>query len=397
MTAPTIDCVIVGGGVAGLWTRWALSHAGYDVLLVERDALGALQTTASQGILHRGVKYALSPAAAEAGRTLEAARMLWERALLGEGGPDLRNVERTASRMHLWTRPGLMGALTGTAASLAMRSGVRRLEAGEARPEAFTSAPRGVSLWEVEEEALVPSSLVRTLAAQSGGPIRKGEVFSATPREGGGVTLSIRLAEGEKQVDARVVILAAGEGNELLVQAFSDARLMQRRPLHMVVGRGAPCDVSGHCLNELSDKPRLTVTTLRGPYGVRCWSLGGDLAESGVDRSHDEQIIAARRVLNECLGWLDTAAMQLGTIRVDRAEGLSPGGKRPDSFVMRELGDTLVIWPTKMALAPVLAEAVVERVRARGLMGGSLALKGSTTEECPIANDLPWWGGVRWS
>lgn len=367
------------------------------MLLVERDALGAVQTTASQGILHRGVKYALSPAAAEAGRTLEAARMLWERALLGEGGPDLRNVERTASRMHLWTRPGLMGALTGTAASLAMRSGVRRLEAGEARPEVFTSAPRGVSLWEVEEEALVPSSLVRTLAAQPGGPIRKGEVFSATPREGGGVTLSIRLAEGEKQVDARVVILAAGEGNESLVQAFSDARLMQRRPLHMVVGRGAPCDVSGHCLNELSDKPRLTVTTLRGPDGVRCWSLGGDLAESGVDRSHDEQIMAARRVLNECLGWLDTAAMQLGTIRVDRAEGLSPGGKRPDSFVMRELGDALVIWPTKMALAPVLAEAVVERVRARGLMGESLALKGSTTEECPIANDLPWWGGVQWS
>ncbi|MEI6274199.1 MAG: FAD-dependent oxidoreductase [Phycisphaerae bacterium] len=54
-----IDALIVGGGCAGLFALNALRDAGMSALLVEKNSLGFGQTTASQGILHAGVKYSL--------------------------------------------------------------------------------------------------------------------------------------------------------------------------------------------------------------------------------------------------------------------------------------------------------------------------------------------------
>ena len=54
------DVVIVGGGIAGLWILSALRAEGYQTILLEKDALGAGQTLASQGIIHGGTKYALT-------------------------------------------------------------------------------------------------------------------------------------------------------------------------------------------------------------------------------------------------------------------------------------------------------------------------------------------------
>ena len=51
--------IIAGAGIAGLWTLRRLLAAGYDAILLERDAIGAGQTLGAQGILHGGVKYGL--------------------------------------------------------------------------------------------------------------------------------------------------------------------------------------------------------------------------------------------------------------------------------------------------------------------------------------------------
>ena len=50
-----IDVVIFGAGIAGLWTFNRLKSLGYDVLLLEKKAIGCGQTLASQGIIHSGL------------------------------------------------------------------------------------------------------------------------------------------------------------------------------------------------------------------------------------------------------------------------------------------------------------------------------------------------------
>ena len=51
------DIMVFGGGIAGLWLGNTLSRAGYNVIVIESDKLGAGQTLASQGMIHGGQKY----------------------------------------------------------------------------------------------------------------------------------------------------------------------------------------------------------------------------------------------------------------------------------------------------------------------------------------------------
>ena len=47
--------IIIGGGIAGLWMLNRLRAEGYDVMLLEKNQLGAGQTIASQGMIHGGI------------------------------------------------------------------------------------------------------------------------------------------------------------------------------------------------------------------------------------------------------------------------------------------------------------------------------------------------------
>ena len=55
-----IDVAIIGGGIAGTWLLRLLSQKGYNAILLEQNELGCGQTLASQGMVHGGLKYALT-------------------------------------------------------------------------------------------------------------------------------------------------------------------------------------------------------------------------------------------------------------------------------------------------------------------------------------------------
>ncbi len=54
------DALIIGGGIAGLWLLNCLKSASYRVMLLDKNPLGSGQSVASQGMIHGGIKYALS-------------------------------------------------------------------------------------------------------------------------------------------------------------------------------------------------------------------------------------------------------------------------------------------------------------------------------------------------
>ncbi len=376
--------LIIGGGIAGLYARALLAWHGRAVVLAERTMLGDGQTVASQGILHRGVKYALSRKAARAADSLEQSLKAWDDHFAGRGCVDLRDLPVVAPRMHLWTRPGsvssIMGSLTGMAASLAMKSGVRRLARADF-PSSLAPAPEGVSAWEVEERCIDVRALLARLRDVDAGPIVAGA--------GGGA------AELAARFDASAVVLAAGAGNESLLSGLSidPSPLCQRRPLHMVVMRGAPFDFNGHCLQELSDKPRLTITTSKAD-GDRVWYIGGDIAERGVDLDEAAQVRAAVSELESCIGWADLRHATWSTLRIDRAEGRSDDGSRPDGPVCRRLrGASMetpawVVWPTKLALAPALAATLMTSLDDAGVASAPRST-GPTNRDIPVC-PLPW-------
>lgn len=399
-TPDRVDVVIFGGGVAGLWTRWRLEGAGYSTLLLERSSLGDGQTIASQGILHRGTKYAFGKDVAAASMELLMAQEIWARALRGQEGPDLRSVRVLSPTTVMWTTESFLARFTGSIAAGVLKSDVRRLE-GDARPAAFRDAPRAVAVWEIDEKVVDASSLVRALASAARGPIARVSPES-TPRWFAPGVLAWTSADGARvETRASGVVLSAGVGNESLVASLAgpDAaarNIAQRRPLHMVMMRGAPCDLAGHCIRELSDKPRLTVTSARDADSL-VWYLGGLLAEDGVARDERDQIDAAKLAVRECLPWVDVAGATWATLRVDRAEGRMPSGKRPDTPIVSSIagaGQTLAVWPTKLALAPAAAGRVFDLLETAGVRPTGVIDAGEPSiEPAP----LPWnEGGVRW-
>ena len=132
----------------------------------------------------------------------------------------------------------------------------------------------------------------------------------------------------------------------------------------MVLAKGpALKPLYAHCLGG-GPKPRVTVTTHPAADGQWVWYLGGDLAEAeGVARDEAEQIKAAQKEMADLLPWVDQAATQWATLRVDRAEPAQSGLVRPDNAFLAEQERLLVGWPTKLALAPDFADRVLAALK----------------------------------
>jgi hypothetical protein len=178
-----------------------------------------------------------------------------------------------------------------------------------------------------------------------------------------GCVEQIRLsANGEELVlRPRSVILAAGGGNEaLLAQVGVTSIRMQRRPLHMVLARGPLPELFGHCVDGA--RTRVTITSATDRIGRRVWQIGGQVSEDGVEMAPAELVEHALRELREVLPAFDPRGVELATDRVDRAEPLTAGRKRPSDAWFRREGNVIVAWPTKLALAPRLAELVAQEL-----------------------------------
>lgn len=400
------DVLIVGGGIAGLWTLCALREAGLGALLVEKTALGGEQTVASQGIIHGGVKYALSGEASRASASIAEMPERWRTSLRAERAPDLSRAATLSDHCLLWTAPGVGGRLMGLAASKAIRVRPERLT-GDARPVPFREAPTGVDVYRLDEPVLDVPSVTTALADACPGAIARG---TPSAFEHDGVT--IKHSAGSVRVRARWIVLTAGAGNESLLRdaamladaptnesagESADAIRMQRRPLHMVLARGDLPRIFGHAVG-LKSVPLATITSTAGNEGETVWYLGGQVAETGVDRDPAAQIDAARAEVRRLLPWINTGEVEWATLRVDRAEGLTPDGSRPEGPVVRRAGRVLACWPTKLAFAPRVAELVLEELDRGGHAGCTWP---EEIERAPVASwpwlRLPEEGGVTWS
>ena len=129
----------------------------------------------------------------------------------------------------------------------------------------------------------------------------------------------------------------------------------------MVMLRGESLPMfQGHCIDGA--KTRVTITSDIDSVGRTVWQVGGQIAEDGVVWNERTLIAAAREELRSVLPGIDLSSVEWSTYRVDRAEGIVAGGKRPESIQIRRDGNCLTAWPTKLALVPQLATELVTAI-----------------------------------
>jgi glycine/D-amino acid oxidase-like deaminating enzyme len=406
------DVVVLGGGIAGLWTLHELCAAGYDALLFESRALGQGQSIQAQGIIHGGGKYALRRVADRA--SIHAIREMptrWLRHREGALLPTLSAARVLSPRCWLWLpRHSWSARVEAWGLMPLLRYGGLLAVPPVPRPmEEWPPVLRGRALraYSMDEPVFDTGSVLECLAAALPGRVllydagAEAQAVQVSCETSGAVT-ELRLRppgrEEAQVLRPRAVVLCAGAGNEILLRRLGISEpLMQRRPLRMLLARGRLPELFGHCVQ--GGRTRLTVTSFELADGRRVWQLGGELAERHADDDDGAALHrAAMRELGKVLPGLALSGLELSSYSALRAEGRHQGGARPGGVQLRRVRtNVFAAWPTKWALAPILAAQI------RREIGAILPPTGSSARTVPFPRwprppvaAFPW-EQVQWS
>ncbi len=385
------DVVIIGGGIAGLWLLTRLRQAGFSGLLVEAEALGCAQSVCSQGIIHGGAKYALQGSVTQAANAIADMPSVWRACLAGNGEIDLSAGRILSEHHYLWSTGKLGSRMVAFFASKAVRGRVQPAE-GDAIPPAFRDPGFKGMLYQLDEVVLDVPSVLGALAAHNEGCMMQART------ETGHFELSapgrpVALCYEGLRIEAERFVFTAGAGNAALIEAAQLRKpAMQLRPLNMVMVRHQhPHPIYAHCLGAGS-KPRMTITSHPLPNGQWVWYLGGELAETGVERTDEAQIRQAQKELRAVLPWIDLREADWACLRINRAEPATSAKARPDTAYLYAKEHVLVGWPTKLALSPNLASEVLAQLGQQGVTPCQPQPEIPTARRVPIAANF-WAGG----
>jgi hypothetical protein len=341
------DIVIVGAGIAGLWTLAYLRKLGYDAVLLESRGIGGIQSMASQGIIHSGLKYAFAGKINSLAQSISAMPDIWKKSLKGQGPVDLTSAKVSSPSQLLLIPSGFMGEIIKLVAGKALGGDVKEIE--EWPEEIKTSGFKGSVIF-MDEPVLNIPSVVRALAE----PHRK----------------YIRQVKEDENIasliEAKTYIYTAAAGNESKALQHGDTLGLevQKRPLLMGMLKGAPFPLFAHFVGT-SEKPVATITTHTGGDGSLIWYIGGGAAERAKESSPTETHDAIVSAFQKYMPNVDTAAMEWATLPIDRIEGKSVDQPMPDTPTIHEAGNSLYCWPTKLTFAPMLAEMIAEWLKKK--------------------------------
>ncbi|MDP7009225.1 MAG: FAD-dependent oxidoreductase [Phycisphaerales bacterium] len=389
-----MDCVIFGGGVAGLFILHKCLALGHRAVLLESKSLGTGQTIDSQGIIHGGLKYAITGHSDNSATTIREMPLVWRRCLAGEATPDLTNVVLRSDYCHVWRTDSIRSKLGWIAAKLALRTKPKLLDQDEL-PEAFQGLQGPVA--RLDEQVVEPRSLLEVLSHELDTNLMQtveGGVEVSKLDEGWLVQL-LHPDTGEPlDLHAKKVVLSAGKGNVQLRDEFNlTPNKTQDRPLHMVIVRGELPVINGHCIDGA--KTRVTITTTKDYAGRSVWQVGGQLAEDGVNKSPEELMSFAAKELQAVLPNVNLDHAECITYKTTRAEQ-HMRGIRPTDISIIEENDVLTCWPTKLAFAPRLADEVVARMDPPSI-NDSTELSIFSSWPSPTVALSPWETDQTWS
>ena len=175
--AVELDMAVIGGGIAGLWLINRLRSLGFNAVLLEKNALGAGQTIASQGIIHSGVKYTFDGVNRPQTEALSSMPRIWMDCISGRGEVDLRGTEVLAAHQLMFTAGGLINRVAGAFATKALRSEVGSVERAD-WPAVFDAREFGGKIYQLEEPVLATRTVLAALPAKRGEGLEVSFAFS---------------------------------------------------------------------------------------------------------------------------------------------------------------------------------------------------------------------------
>ncbi len=381
------EIAIIGGGIAGCWLLNRLVNAGYNAILLEKNALGCEQTLASQGMIHGGMKYTLQGALTGASEAIADMPAYWQRCLKGEGDVDLSTAKILSDAFYFWSSGSFASRLTSFFASKAMSGRIDALPRKQ-YPSLLNHKKFSGKVYRLQDIVVDAPSVIHALTDRLSNQLWQTDKPQEWRRDGDAAILHV----GHLRIKAKQFILTAGKGNgDILQQLGINSPQMQLRPLQQVWVKHQHMEpLYGHCLGA-DNVPRLSISSHRTKDNRMVWSLGGQVAEWGADKTPAEVIARAQKEVAELFPWLDFSDAQWATGYIERAEPKQNKMLRPDkAFAERAQGieNVIAAWPTKLTLAPNLANEVLGLL-APPSSSQTPAFRSSPFQEANIA-EPPW-------
>ena len=363
-----IDIVILGGGIAGLWSLNQLRNQGYSAVLLETQALGSHQTIASQGMIHGGIKYALSGVWGGGSEAISAMPDAWRECLQGSGKVDLRGARVLSEDFYLWSDGDLQSRLGSFFASKLLRGRIEKLKQTSFPAPLRNPGFKG-QVYRLVDMVMDMPSVIETLARHQRDAIFTVDWTQSSLTQVAG---NARIQLPGCELAPQRLLLTAGTGNEALIRELGgQSPQMQRRPLQQIIVKHEYREpFYAHCMGG-NPSPRLTISSHTTLNGDPVWYLGGDLATANTDTSPDALIALAQKELAQLLPWIDFGTCQWSTIKLDRAEPRQSALLRPDrAFVGKvdSVANTLAAWPTKLSLSPDLGNEIDRSLEEDGIV-----------------------------
>lgn len=362
------DIVIVGAGIAGLWLLNSLTKQGYQVILLEAEDIGGGQSIRSQGIIHGGIKYALNGVLSQASDAIKEMPARWKKCLEGKGELDLRGVTALSDAHYLCSQRSVGAKITSFFAKKAMSGRVDSVSQAE-YPSVFQHPEFKGDLYKLNEVVLdVPSLLAKLSQGFSERILQLNTAQCEWQTDAQGNIVSLSDQRQKLCIRAQRFIFAAGEGNGAILDVLNiDKPKMQLRPLHMTMAtHSTNLPIYAHCIGA-SSKPLVTITHHINADGSFTWYFGGDIAETGIERNRQQQILATQQLLQKCLPWVVLKDASWDSLRINRAEPKQSSLSRPDAAFLHAEKNYLISWPTKLALTPDLSDKVLQVLRQQQL------------------------------
>ena len=381
------DIVIIGAGIAGLWTFHRLRKRGYDVLLLEKDSIGGGQTIASQGIIHSGLKFAFAGKISTLARSISAMPDIWRAALKGEGEVDLRTAKTAADSQLLMIPGGLIGNLSKIVTKKALGKNVREVAERDWQDRIKSSGFKG-SIVFMDELVLDIPSILAALAEPYRNAIRK------IPQEYADDPAAFLT---QQRISAKKIIFTAASSNLPIAkqQSHEQGLDVQHRPLLMGMLKPAPFPLFAHLVGT-SEKPVATITTHKDRDGTLIWYLGGSVAERSKGSLPQDTFNAVKKAFSTYIPALDLSTVKWASLPIDRVEGKSKtDGWMPDTPTLHRAGNSLYAWPTKLTFAPMLSDMIVENLETEGIKPSDYITDWSFL--APVSYATTPWDQAQWT
>jgi glycine/D-amino acid oxidase-like deaminating enzyme len=387
----SVDIIIFGGGIAGLWALSQLKKSGYSVLLCEKNSLGGGQTIYAQGMLHGGLKYTISGKATEGATSSAKMPEIWEECLSGNGIIDLTKTKVLKRGQVFWAPGKISGAFKNNMATKLLSGEAHKAQEAD-WPALFKQTKKlDGSLFELEETVIDIPSLIKNLREQNAEDIFQADSADMDFEVVDGVVKSITYQD--TTIHPQAVILTAGQGNVELAEKM-DISLnwpkMQLRPLRQVMVKNIPEELYGHCVGN-GFRPRATISTHYTKTGEPVWYIGANIAEQiNEGKTEEETIQFAKKELADLFPWVDFSKCQWATCEINRAEPEWDGGLMPPKAHISEVGSNILCcWPTKLTFAPQLAMFIEKYLQDKKLSPQNNGKKPVDWNLPPIAEN-PW-------